>query len=292
MPRPVALGLPALLACLLALSSPALAAPGDAQPLVRLASGRKDFTYRAVYARNLEQLMRGYRFSYLPSEGSGENLELLADGRADVAFAQADVYAAKLAADPTRFAALMPIGRIASECVYLARRKQGGVRSLDELAAKAASGGAAVAVGDAASGMAGTFAYLQRLQPRLAPVKSDPTAGTLALNQLAIGRLDAVGWVTDPDNADQKMLRAVLANDALAWLPLEDPALAHALPDGTRIYERRKVRVGEGLRADELETICTSALLFARRDASPALVDKLADIVGLQSDKLAGRKKK
>ena len=71
--------------------------------VIRIASGRKGFTYRAVYARNLEKLMPGYKFAYLPSEGSGQNLDLLAMGKADVAFAQADVFAVKQSQEAERY---------------------------------------------------------------------------------------------------------------------------------------------------------------------------------------------
>jgi TRAP-type uncharacterized transport system substrate-binding protein len=262
------------------------------QDLLRIASGRKGFTYRTVYARNLEKLMRGYRFIYLPSEGSGQNLDLLADGEANVAFAQADVYAEKLSADPERYADILVVGRIAPECVYIARRKGSGIDGLDALGARAAgAGGARIAVGSASSGMAGTWAFMRRRKPVLEGVGVDHTKGTLALNQLEVGALDAVGWVTDPANADQKMLRALLANDALEMMPIVDPALGEPLPGGIVVYEQRSVELEGGLISKKVDTICTSAMLFTRKDAGERLTDKLADVVSLELDKLAPRKK-
>jgi len=276
-------------ALLLCLALPTLAAAQD--EMIRIASGRKGFTYRAVYATNLEKLMRGYKVVYLPSEGSGQNLDLLAAGDANVAFAQADVYAEKLAADPDRYADVLVVGRLAPECVYVARRKENGVASLAALAAKAGeAGGAKIAVGSASSGMAGTWAYMRRRIAGLDRVAVDHTKGTLALNQLGVGGFDAVGWVTDPDNTDQKMLRALLANDALEMMPLVDPALVAPLPSGLQVYEARTVKLGGGMRAAKVETICTSAMLFTRKDAGSRLVDKLADVVSLQRDQIVGKK--
>ncbi len=256
--------------------------------MVRIASGREGFTYRSIYAPNLEKLMRGYKFLYVKSEGSGQNLEMLADGRANVAFAQMDAYQEKLASDPKRFGKVLLIGRIAPECIFVARRKDGTTTSLDSLAAKAAAGGATMAVGDEGSGMSSTWSYLRQRIPGLAAVEIDHTRGTLALNQLAIGAFDAVGWVTDPTNDDQKMLRAVLANDALELMPIKDVALVAPLPSGVRVYEARTVDVegAGGSKQSSLETVCTSAMLFTRTDADPRLIDKLSDEVSLNLDKI------
>jgi TRAP-type uncharacterized transport system substrate-binding protein len=276
----------AILGAGIALALPAQAEKTD-QDMVRIASGRAGFTYRSVYATNLQKLMRGYKFVYLKSEGSGQNLDLLADGKANVAFAQADAYAQKLESDPERYGKIMLVGRIAPECVYVARRKDGPITGLDALAAQAAAGKATVVVGDDGSGMSSTWSYLTQRVPGLAAVRVDHTKGTLALNQLAVGGFDAVGWVTDPSNGDQKMLRAVLANDALDLMPIKDETLMAPLKDGIRVYEPRTIEVGEGRRKTGLDTVCTSAMLFTRTDAGSRLIDKLADELSLNLDKIA-----
>jgi len=137
------------------------------------------------------------------------------------------------------------------------------------------------------SGMSSTWSYLTRRVPGLAAVGVDHTKGTLALNQLAVGGFDAVGWVTDPANSDQKMLRAVLANDALDLMPIKEETLLAPLKDGIRVYEQRTIEVGEGRRKTSLETVCTSAMLFTRKDAGSRLIDKLADELSLNLDKIA-----
>lgn len=290
MKRPLASALPLTLAALLTV----VALPGSVSAddtLIQIASGRKGFTYRSVYARNLEKLMRGYKIVYLPSEGSGQNLDLLAEGKANVAFAQADVYAEKIALDPERYRNVKVVGRLAPECVYMARRKDGPKATLDQLVGKALAGEATIAVGDADSGMMWTWAYMTRLIEGLDRVKVSNERGTLSLNQLALGSLDAVGWVTDPNNEEQKMLRALEANDRLELMPLDEPALLAPMADGTQIYEAREVKLGGGIRGTKVQTICTSAVLFTRKDADPKLIDKLADVVSLERDKIVPRKK-
>ncbi|UCE87402.1 MAG: hypothetical protein JSU66_06720 [Deltaproteobacteria bacterium] len=275
-----------------ALISLLLAGPAVAERIdVWIASGLPGGTYRSVYARNLEKLMPDYKLYYRPSSGSGENLEMLAAGDADLAFAQADVYAAKLAQAPERFGGLVVLGALADECVYIAHRRDGPVRELGQLGEPVDGRPARIALGAVSGGMAGTWGYLTMLNPKLTQAAVDDTGDTLALNQLAVGAFDAVGWVTDPDNYDHKMLRAALANDALALMPLKDPNLVTKLHDGTRVYDARKVKLADRWNAPKLETLCTQALVLVRDDADPKLLNKVADLVGLKRDVITGRAK-
>lgn len=95
------------------------------KPAIWIASGESGGTYQRVYANNFEKQLRGYDVFHRMTKGSGENLELLVSGKADVAFAQADIYAAQLRQDPGRLDNVVMIGRIASECVYIAYRRGG-----------------------------------------------------------------------------------------------------------------------------------------------------------------------
>jgi TRAP-type uncharacterized transport system substrate-binding protein len=251
---------------------------------VWIASGIPGGTYRDVYAKNLGKLMRDYELLYLSSSGSGENLDLLAKGEADLAFSQADVYAERLHADPDLYGKLIIIGRLADECVYLALRKAGPIRTLEQLATPPHGKKAKVAVGAAQGGMAGTWKYFGKLVPGLANANATRDSGTLALNQLEVGAFDAVGWVTDPMNFEHKMLRAANANRALDLMDLKDPALTKTLPDGTQIYKPRKVKLRNSWRSSELETVCTSGMVFARSDADSKLVEKVADLLSLRLD--------
>jgi TRAP-type uncharacterized transport system substrate-binding protein len=214
-----------------------------------IASGLAGGTYQSVYARNLAKVLRDYDMLYRPSPGSGENLDLLADSKADVAFAQADVYAERLSADPDRYGALLPIGKLADECVYIAYRRVGPVTTLKGLGVPAQGKAATVAVGSPESGMSGTWSYLRTLDTSLAAAEIANVGDTLALNQLALGTFDAVGWVSDPKNFKHKMLRAVMANDALYLMDVSDPSLVSRLPNGTRIYDARTVKLTESWRA-------------------------------------------
>lgn len=251
-----------------------------------IASGPEGDTYRDYYARNLGRQLKDYTVLHRTSSGSRENLELLADGKADLAFVQADNYAAKLAANPERYGGLVILGELADECVYIAYRKEGLVTRLDQLEAPVGDRPARIAVGPAQSGMSGTWMYLSALVPNLGAATVLDDSDTLALNQLAVGSFDAVAWITDPTNVHDKMLRALSANDELDLMNVDDPTLEHTLQDGTRIYWRAQIEIGSGRRAKKLTTICTSTLLFAREEAEEKLVDAVADLVSLQRDRI------
>ena len=261
-----------------------LAAPAAAQEVI--ASGERGRTYHDRYARNLMAQLRGFRISNRATKGSGENLELLADGVADIGFVQADIFAARLRKKPGRYVRLTVIGRLADECIYIATRVGGPVGSFDALGGSVEGRKPRIAVGPTGGGMSGTWAFMASLEPRLAAAQVSNTGGTLALNQLAIGMFDAVGWVTDPRNLDHVLLRAVQANPQLGLLAIQMPKLEHRLEDGTVIYSSRSVAVATGRDAQPLPTLCTSTLILAKPDARPRLVEAVSDALSFQRERL------
>jgi TRAP-type uncharacterized transport system substrate-binding protein len=269
---------PAIIALLVLVCGAVYAAE---KPAVWIASGASGGTYRGIYAKNFEKQLRSYDVFHRMTTGSSENLELLVSGKADVAFAQADIYAAQLRQDPERLEDVVLIGRIATECVYIAYRKGGAVESLTQLGQPVAGRPAKIAVGPAPGGASGTWMHFTTLEPALLNATVDHGGDTLALNQLAAGDYDAMIWVTDPNNLRHKLLQAVRVNPELELMPIDDPKLVYTLPSGTSIYESRKVALEDGWRADKLNTVCTGALVLARKDGDPEFIKKLSDIVSM-----------
>jgi hypothetical protein len=124
------------------------------------------------------------------------------------------------------------------------------------------------------------------LDPDLASAEVANTGGTLALNQLSIGIFDAMGWVTDPRNLDHVLLRAVQANPELGLLVIEAPKLEHTLADGTVIYEHKTVGVTTDGDPQQLRTLCTGAMIFARPDANPRFVEAVSELLSFQREKI------
>ncbi len=264
---------------------------GAEKPALRIAGGLPGGTYSAVYARNLAELLRDYSVLFPPSSGSGENLELLADGAADLAFAQADVYAAAIARDPQRFDGIQALGRVADECIFVAYRKSGPVTQWGQLTALVDDRSPKVAVGRAGGGMSGSWEHLVGLEPGLLNAKVDHTGDTLAINQLAIGKFDAVAWVTDPKNLDHKMTQAAIRNKDLALMDLTAPNLVMSLPDGTQVYRPISIPLGKAWRSRVVQTVCTNALLLVGPKASDKLVSLVSDYLSLHRDRIVSKKK-
>ena len=117
--------------------------------------------------------------------------------------------------------------------------------------------------------------------------------GPLAINRLVGGVIDAVLWVTDPSNLEHEMLRAVKANGELALMNVTDPSLEYTMPDGPVIYELMTVHTGGGwfrtkLFAPRIKTLCTAALVLARKGTAPDVLDIVTKAVSLNRDELIG----
>ncbi len=281
----------AFLLLLLVAAAFAAASQPSKLPLLRIASGPVGQTYRDVYAAGVAAKFPRYRVEHIPTAGSAENLELLASGKAEVAFAQADVYSQLLNSEDRRYRVIQLVGRLSDECLYVARREVGPVTSLASLGAPIEGRAPRIAVGPEGGGARWTWKQLVAARPDLAAAETSDTAGNLALNQLEAGLFDAVAWVTDPGNLDHRLLRGVRDKDTLSILTIDDASLEQELPSGLPIYRIQEVQLDRGrLNTDALapkvRTLCTSSGVFARLDADPKFIDKLSDVVALNRESL------
>jgi hypothetical protein len=183
-----------------------------------------------------------------------------------------------------RFGKLGIVGRLSDECVYIAYRRGGRVTRMVNLQGSLGEPKPKLAVGDPQAGMQATWTFMKELEPAFGATAIRFTEGTLAINHLATGMLDAVGWVTDPHNLNHKMLRAVYANDELDVLELDDADVAHALPDGTRVYEIKQISLTGGLAPRKIRTICTSSGIFSRAGVEKRLIDAVSDVLSLERE--------
>ena len=247
---------------------------------VVLASGEKGGTYSDVYATKLVAALSDLSVSERNTRGSAENLDLLADGKVDLAFAQADVYAQRMDEEPDHFGKLKVVGAFAEECVYVARRVAGGPATLSDLGVEDEDDEyPTISLGAYGGGMSDSWNYIVTLIPAAAQAEIDQTASTAALDKLAAGEVDAAAWITDPSNHDHKMLVAVRNNDALTLMSIDDPALIDELPDGRKVYAVKKVKTSAGVSAPDLTTVCTQAMIFAGPNADPKVIEKVTSIV-------------
>lgn len=245
-----------------------------------LASGITGGTYHGVYAPALDASIVGWTIEAQPTGGSTENLDLLADGKVDLALAQADVYASRIAEEPDVFGPLVVIGPIAEECVFIAYRKGGELDDFDDLAVEVGDRAAIINLGTSKGGMAETWNYVSSLLPEHSNADIDSRDGGAALDALEAGELDAVAWMTDPGNADHVLLQKVRDQAGLAFLDVDDARLVDVRVGDLLVYHPRRIPIA-GSPGDAIETICTSALLVARPDAPEGLMTALLPMAGV-----------
>ncbi len=238
-----------------------------------LASGVSGGSYER-YAQEIDARVAAWQIAARPTAGSTENLDLLSEGEVDLALAQADVFASRIAEEPLVFGPLRILALLAEECVFVAHRKGSSVDEFEDLSRPVDGEDAVIGIGPENGGMAETWNHLSSVLPEQANAAVDYTDGEAALAKLAAGELDAVAWTTDPRNAQHVLLKAVQANDELGLLDVEDERLFSILAGDTDVYLPRTLVVSDGER-ESVETICTPALLMGAPGAPEGLVSAL-----------------
>jgi TRAP transporter TAXI family solute receptor len=109
--------------------------------LVRIATGSRNAVYYALgsaLARVIDQDLPNTDASVLVTAASAENLQLIASGRAEVGFTQADVLVSGGVAAPS----MVALARVYDDLLHLVARGDGPIRTLEDLAKKKVSVGA------------------------------------------------------------------------------------------------------------------------------------------------------
>jgi TRAP-type uncharacterized transport system substrate-binding protein len=257
----------------------ATTATGAAAQGVVIASGTKGGYYHAV-ARGLRAVLRSeydIATDVASTGGSMENLALLADpdSLVNLALAQADALQSFLVSRPGFAADYVQVGDAGKECAFIVTRS-GGITSLDGLAA---DGRRTIAIGEAGSGAAVTWANMTRLRPALGktlPVEQGVIEALLDLRAPG-GSGPVAALMVQRPMAVATPLEIVLQNAAdYTLVPVARGALGPVdRHDDAAGYSYEKVVVGLGREYQaSVDTICTRALvLAARRKLSPQELD-------------------
>lgn len=207
------------------------------------------------------------RVAPVVTEGSVENLSLLASSDVDLALALADSAAESTGSDD-----LVAIGRVYQNYLQCVVRADSGIRSLGDLA------GRVVSLGAAGSGAAATarrvLAAVGLLDVPGGPATRETLLGD-AVRQLRDGEIDALFWsggVPTPQIAEFAAGTAVTLIDTTPALPV----LLARHPDG---YGATAVPAGVYGTARATDTIGIANLLLARADLDAQAVGALVDIL-------------
>jgi len=258
-------------AALLVIACAPLAAAAEDR-VARLASGIEGGTYHDVVARQLNEKVEGWRFENRATRGSTDNLDLLSTSEVELAITQSDVFASRILEEPEVFGDLVVLGGISEECVFVARRKEDGIDGFVDLSKPVGERAAIVNVGPRQTGMAESWNYICALMPEQADADLDNASGVEALERLATGDVEAVGWVTAPSNPDHVLTKTVRDDARFDFVALDDERLESKLTDGMRVYQIRRVPIPGTAGKRSVETVCMTSLLVVRPDADPDLV--------------------
>jgi TRAP transporter TAXI family solute receptor len=232
--------------------------------LLTLAAGESGGAYHAFAARYRDRFAReGIEIRVLETAGSGENLDLLREGQADVAFVQGGMLGS---ADPGGLTAL---GSLYFEPLWLFHRRDLELDRLSDLR------GRRIAVGPPDSG---TRVLVERLleENGIAPGQAERAAlaSDEAADALLASEVDAVFLVAAPEARTVARLLTCPGVELASFRRAPAYARRHrfltelVLPEGA-------VDLAANVPAREVKLLAPAATLVAAPDLHPALVDLL-----------------
>lgn len=226
---------------------------------INISSGPADKSFIKM-GNNLVSAVGTPTTKNIQSNGSIENIENLILGKANVGFVFADTYKLKLSQDP-RAEKLKVLGVLNKGCLYTVVRDGGKIDDDGDLE----TAGVKVDPGLKGAGATTTWEYLGNFdkdfkKPEILNIGGGDPA---SLNALLFGTVDAVLSMQTP-STENTLVKDVLADKNLKFLPITDGDFTDKLADGRPIYTKEKITISKGKWSDEkLETICTDVLVLA-----------------------------
>jgi TRAP-type uncharacterized transport system substrate-binding protein len=207
------------------------------------------------------------------SKGSTQNLDRVSKGEADFGIVQKDDY--KRFMDKNPGAPIELIGDLKMECLYVVSSTTSKVEADTDMQ----KDGVKVAIGKKGAGTQATWAYMKSLESGFKKATGIPKGGLRALAGLTSGTYDAALFMQTPATTN-KLVKTVLANEALRFVPVTDWDLNDKLPSGQPVYTHEKIDLASGFLNDtELKTICTTASVITNTEADEDTIDEVIDVL-------------
>lgn len=260
-----------------------------------------EYTNTIVPALNKALADYGYRAKAKISAGSQANIDSVLEGKLQAGLSQLDVAALNMTPEKDPEEKLVLLGKIAPEALFCAARKNGKVKSYDDITDEQSTP-LKVSIGREDSGTAKTFKYLMNIDPELNDSKVKlyyrPNV-KVELNRLVSGRRDLVCFVMSP-NPDNERVKMVMNNEELTFITIDNPLFAEATSSGTQIYSIVEVPVSGGIlgfNQEKVKTIVTwVGIVVNETQADEKLLDALSTVAMrpdlLPEGSLAGKAKR
>jgi len=170
--------LPAGVPADLALAPGVLAEKKPDKPLLRFATGRPGGWYEK-YGKMLKNVAQGFEVTIIPSNGSLQNLKMLASGEADMAIVQSDILAMVEKGIPNK-QFVSEQSTLYEEHVQLIANRDGKIKSVKDIE----PGNNFVIIGPKGSGTATTWAALCEQKPPYKKIRVDYTDYSAGLSEV------------------------------------------------------------------------------------------------------------
>jgi TRAP transporter TAXI family solute receptor len=235
---------------------------------VVLASGAEFGMYHRHAARYKDILARdGVTIEERLTSGAGENLELLRDPNAhvDVAFTQGGI------ATPADDERIMMLATLYYEPLWVFHRAKSGLPQINDLA------GERIAVGTAGSG---THAFVTAVLEANGITNTNARLVTIGGDEaLAALRADQLDGALFVGGAGTPLIQEALREPAIALMSFERAeAYARRFPYVTRLtLPAGTIDLARNIPDHDISMIGTKAMLVARADLHPALINLLLD---------------
>ena len=243
---------------------------------VRLATGQENSAYEQ-FGKQYAALLKKHDITVTlqRSLGSQENLQLLNEGKVDIAFVQSGSTVQAAAGPGGRDQpGLVSLGSLFTEPVWLFLREPLQVRKLTELK------GLKINLGPEGSGVPKLFRQvldLNGVEPKDLVIGA--LENTPATVELLEGRIDGLVFSSGPDALLVQMLLQTPGIKLFDFAQAE--AYARRLPFVSHVVlPRGIVDVGRDLPAQDYHLIAPTATLVARDDLHPALIDLYVQAAG------------
>lgn len=248
-----------------------------------ISSGQESKSFHKM-AQKITQIINRKDITNITSKGSLENIDNLISGKAQVGLAFADSFMYKKASDP-RAEKLKIVGTIGKGCLYAVAKDGGKVKKAGDLT----SSNIIVDMGKAGSGANSTWMYLGELDKDFKKPQTRNIGDDMGLSAIISGQTDVMLQMQNV-SIDNKLVKDVLSNKQLKFVPMQAWSFNDKLPNGQAVYTKEKIALDDKFFKSELETICTDTLVLANESVSDDDLDLIAGIVLRNQKAILGEK--
>lgn len=248
-----------------------------------ISSGQDSKSFSKM-SNKIIQIVNRKDITNLSSKGSLENIDNLISNKAQVGLAFADSFMYKKSSDP-RADKLKIVGTLDKGCLYAVAKTNGKISKTKDATSK----DIIVDMGKVGSGANSTWIYLGELDEDFKNPVTKNLGDDMGLSAIISGQTDLMLQMQNR-SIDIKLVKDVLSNKQLKFVPMQAWSFNDKLPNGSAVYTKEKIALNDAFFKEELETICTDTLVLANESVGEEDLDLLAGIILRNQKAILGEK--